>query len=355
MTETRMNFSSWFGLTRVEFGSGKAQRISEYIDAENLGARLALITSPNNVAHGQAEQVHNALGGRIVATVADATVHTPGEILDRTLTKLEGVDGLIALGGGGAIGLSKALGARLELPITAVPTTFSGSEMTPIYGVTSGEEKLVVRDPAAQARLVVYDPDLSRTLPTQIARSSVINALAHCFDSAMSSAPSPLALASGCAVCELVEKIVGTVGLGGTDEATLIGWLSGVALAAGGVGLEHRICHVLGGVTRAPHAMLHAIVLPQVAAFNESAALENLRLLTDRLARDLPGIERGRPSTVLRALSTRWEMPRRLSQIWSGQLNLEMVVAAVDAASLTGRNPRALSDDDVASIIREIL
>jgi maleylacetate reductase len=350
-------FSTCWGQTQVHFGAGSARHTGALVDPQRYGMRLALVTSRSNVRYGHADTIRQALGSRIVASVTNAEAHTLRESVEQALTVVSGTDGIIALGGGGAIGLGKAVAARHGLPLIVVPTTYSGSEMTPLYGVTVDGDKRVVRDPKAQPNLVIYDPDLALTLPAATARLSILNCLAHCFEASWLTDPSPLALAVSLSVCEMIGGYLLTSAseAPGRRESDLMvaGWLGGVALAAGGIGLHHAVCHVLGGITRASHAALHAIVLPRTLAVNESAAMTLVSPLARLLDRGLPGDGTRAPSAVITALCELWEIPSHLSQIWPGELYVDAVVESVEAGALE-RNPVPLSGEELRSIIEAI-
>ena len=213
----------------------------------------------------------------------------PAELAERARARFAelGADGLIAIGGGSAIGLAKAIALTTHAPIVAVPTTYAGSEMTNVYGLTAEGRKRTGRDEAVRPRTVVYDPDLVRGLPPEVAGPSAMNALAHCVDALWAEGATPIStlLAEGGARA-LRE------GLDARDHerllygAALAGWTFGVV----GGALHHRICHLLGGAFDLPHAETHSAVLSHVAALNAPAVPEaSARLAAALGADDLAG------------------------------------------------------------------
>ena len=145
--------------SRVVFGSGTLARLSE--EVERLGLRrLMVVATPEQ--RSSAERTAANLGERAAGVFAQAAMHTPLDVTERALlvaTQMR-ADCLVAIGGGSTTGLAKALALRSGLPIIAVPTTYAGSEMTPIWGMTEGGVKTTGRDARVLPRLVVYDPDL---------------------------------------------------------------------------------------------------------------------------------------------------------------------------------------------------
>ncbi|WP_131743027.1 maleylacetate reductase, partial [Actinomadura roseirufa] len=242
-----------------------------------------------------------------------------------------GADGLVAVGGGSAIGLAKAVALTTGLPILAVPTTFAGSEMTPVWGITSGGVKRTGRDRRVLPRTVVYDPVLARSMPGATAAVSGINAMAHAAEALYAPDVTPVgAVLAEEAVRALAAALPAIAG--GDRDAVAEGlygaWLAGACLGSTTMGLHHKLCHVLGGTFGLPHAPTHAVVLPYVLAHNLPAAPEAAR----RLARALDAAD---PVAGLRALLDRLGTPRSLAE-------LGLDAASVGkAAELAGRDPYA--------------
>jgi maleylacetate reductase len=255
---------------RVVFGEGALKQLAA--EVERLGARRAfVITTPHQKADGEALGV--SLGSSFAALYSNATMHTPVEVTDDALAaaKAAGADCLVALGGGSTIGLAKAIALRTDLPQIAIPTTYAGSEMTPIWGLTSGARKDTGRDPAVQPRTVVYDPRLTLSLPPEISGPSGMNALAHCVEALYADGANPITslmaeqgirvLARG-----LPHVVADPADLDGRTEVLAGAYLAGAAFAVAGSGIHHKICHVLGGAYDLPHAEMHTIVLPHAVA-----------------------------------------------------------------------------------------
>jgi maleylacetate reductase len=274
---------------RVVFGAGALDRIPEELDRVGA-ARVLLVCTPRR---GDAvERVAAAVGARLAGIFAAARMHVPAEVADAALAEARRVDAdlCIAVGGGSAIGVAKALALRDGPPFIAVPTTYAGSEMTMIWGISAEGRKTTGRDPRVLARTVLYEPALTIPLPPAVTAASGMNALAHCVEALYAHDGSPVtALMAEEGIRALASSLPAAV-RDGTDLEARTGalygaWLAGGSLGAVAMGLHHRICHVLGGGFDLPHAETHAVVLPHVAAFNAPAAPDAL----GRAARALGG------------------------------------------------------------------
>ncbi len=265
---------------RIVFGAGSLGRL-----AGELEPRRWLIVHGGSQAPA-AGRLATELGAD---TFGEVRRHVPAELAERARARFSELqaDGLIAIGGGSAIGLAKAIALTTGAPIVAVPTTYAGSEMTAVYGLTAEGRKRTGRDEAVRQRTVVYDPDLVRDLPPEVAGPSAMNALAHCVDALWADGATPISslLAEGGARA-LRE------GLDADDHERLLygaalgGWTFGVV----GGALHHRICHLLGGAFDLPHAETHSAVLSHVAALNAPVVLEaSARLASALGADDLAG------------------------------------------------------------------
>jgi alcohol dehydrogenase class IV len=278
---------------RVVFGAGALDRLPD--EVERLGARRAIVLStPEQRAQG--EDVARRLGGRAAGLFAEAVMHVPIETARaaRAEAKRLGADCAVAIGGGSTIGLGKAIALESDLPILAVPTTFAGSEMTPIYGITEGGVKKTGRDRRVLPRTVIYDPVLTLSLPAQIAGPSGMNAIAHCVEALYAADANPVISlmaeegirALGASLPRVVQS---TADLEARAEALYGAWLAGAALGAVGMALHHKLCHTLGGSFSLPHAETHTVVLPHAAAYNRDAAAEAMARVARALgAADAP-------------------------------------------------------------------
>src|SRR5215210_1957995 len=264
---------------RVVFGvgAGREKLVEEGI---RLGAgRMLLVATEREME--VAEELAAPLGDRVVGVFTNVRPHVPVEVATaaRELARRIGADCLLSIGGGSTIGTAKAIALELPLPIVAVPTTYAGSEMTPIWGLTEAQRKKTGTSVDVLPKVVVYDPELTVSLPPFITGPSAMNAMAHCVEAFYAPGANPMsslvaeegirALARGVPVA--VES---PDDLEGRSETLYGAYLAGTAFAGAGSGLHHKVCHVLGGAYDLPHAETHTVVLPQVAAFNGPAVPE---------------------------------------------------------------------------------
>jgi maleylacetate reductase len=246
-------------------------------EAERLGLRRLLVVCGSRGAD-TARAVADALGPACAGLHAGARMHVPVEVADRGVAaaRAAGADGCVAVGGGSAIGLGKAIALRTGLPLIAVPSTYAGSEMTPVWGLTEHGVKRTGRDPVVLPRSVVYDPGLTVSLPVPLSVTSGINAVAHAVEALYAPDSSPLialmAQEGVRAMARALPEVADDPGsLDARARAQYGAWLCGSCLGATTMGLHHKICHVLGGTFGLPHAETHTVILPHALAHNAPA------------------------------------------------------------------------------------
>ncbi|MEO7730016.1 MAG: maleylacetate reductase [Kofleriaceae bacterium] len=272
---------------RVVFGSGTLAHARA--EVERLAITRALVlTTPAQRAHGDA--VVARLGDRAAGVFDGAVMHTPVEVTAAALAVLRerGADGVVAIGGGSTIGLGKALATRTGVPQLAIPTTYAGSEMTPVLGETERGEKTTRRGAEILPEAVIYDVELTLGLPAALSGTSGINAIAHAVEAMYAHDGNPIThMIAEQAIIALARALPAIV-VDPSDRAArrdaLYGaWLCGTCLGAVGMALHHKLCHVLGGAFGLPHAETHTVVLPHAVAYNAAAAPEAMA----RIARAL--------------------------------------------------------------------
>lgn len=287
---------------RVRFGRGLvAEHLAEEVD--RLGSRRVLVVSSGR----EERSVPDLLDGVPVALRwAEVRQHVPADLAERARVAARevGADLVVAIGGGSAVGLAKAVALTDAIPVVAVPTTYAGSESTDVWGLTEGGVKVTGSDPAVLPVAVVYDPALTDAMPTALAVASGINALAHCVDALWAPRADPvngaLALEGARRLAVGLRGVATGAGEDSRDEALLGAHLAAVAFASAGSALHHRICHVLGGAFDLPHAATHAIVLPHVLALNAPAVPGPSARLADALG--TPSAVAGGPASAVAAL-----------------------------------------------------
>jgi maleylacetate reductase len=335
---------------RVVFGPGSLAEVAG--EVERLGGRRVLVVDGLFDA-GVLERFQQDLGPDHAGTIGDVAQHVPAESAATAVRRAResGADCLVAVGGGSATGLAKAVALETGLPILAVPTTYAGSEMTPIWGITAEGRKETGRDLRVLPRTVVYDPVLTLSLPPLAGAASGMNAVAHCVEAMWTAAANPVTdavAAEGIAL--LAAGLRGAVedprDLDARSTALRGAWLGGTALAVGGTGLHHRICHVLGGTFDLPHAEVHAIVLPWVVDQYREAAPAALA----RIARAL-----GDDDAVegLRALARGLGLSAGLADLGlrRGDIELASELAAAAAPAV----PAPVSREEIAAILERAM
>lgn len=264
----------------VVFGAGKRRDAGEWVG--KLGKSRALVLSTPHQAQ-DAEHLANELGALSAGTFTGAVMHTPVNVTEDAVAALQraGADCVISFGGGSTTGLGKAIALRTGVPQITIPTTYAGSEVTPILGQTENGRKTTIRDVAILPDVVIYDPELTVGLPKQMTIVSALNALAHAMEGLYAKDRNPISTMMAvesfrsfkASLPGLIEK-PGDLDL--RAEAQYACWLAGTVLGTVGMALHHKICHTLGGSFDTPHAETHAIMLPYTTAYNNVAVPELL-------------------------------------------------------------------------------
>jgi len=276
---------------RVVFGPGTLADLPRELDA--LGAARVLLLASDR----HAGAVLDALGPRVVGRYGAVVQHVPvaaaGEARD--LARRLRPDALLAVGGGSAIGFAKAVALEHDAPIVAVPTTYSGSEMTAIWGLSEGGHKRTGSDPRVMPRVVVYDPELTLGLPPRVAGPSGMNAMAHCVEALYGPRANPVTSLVALEGIRTLHRSLPAVraapgDLGPRTDALYGAYLGGTALAGAGTALHHKTCHVLGGLFGLDHGDANAVVLGHALAYNAPAIPEALARIEGALGTsDAPG------------------------------------------------------------------
>ncbi len=330
---------------RVIFGAGTV--ITELPgEVERLGCeRLLILSTPGHEARARA--IAARLGGR-THVFAGARMHTPVAVTGQALAVVAQVhaDGLLAVGGGSTIGLGKAIALRTDLPQIVVPTTYAGSEMTPILGQTEDGIKTTLNSPQVLPEVVIYDADLTMTLPAALSTASGMNAIAHAVEALYARDRNPLvslmALEGIAALVSALPRIAVNPGDRRARADALYGaWLCGTCLGAVGMALHHKLCHTLGGTFDLPHAATHTVVLPHALAYNAPAMPDVMTRLRTVLGED--------PALALYEFAGRLGAPRALKDLGMPQQGIDE--AARRALANPYWNPRPLEFEPIQSLI----
>jgi len=266
---------------RVVFGVGTLEHLEREI--EMLGSSRALVLcTPQQ--RDQAQVVADRLKTRCAGIFDRAVMHVPIETAREAREQARALqaDCAVAVGGGSTTGLGKAIALESSLPILAIPTTYAGSEMTPIYGLTEGGLKKTGRDARVLPRTVIYDVNLTLSLPPALSATSGMNAIAHAVEALYAQDTNPImSLLAQEGIRALASGLPGVVKRPQDIEARgqcLYGaWLCGAVLGSVGMALHHKLCHTLGGTFNLPHAETHTVVLPHAVAYNRAAAPDAMR------------------------------------------------------------------------------
>lgn len=260
---------------RIVFGAGSLQHLEREI--ELLGAQRALVlATPEQAA--DAERVAGRLGRYAVGVFAKAVMHVPIETAREARVEAQrlGADCAVAIGGGSTTGLGKAIALESGLPIIAIPTTYAGSEVTPIYGLTEGGVKRTGKDPRVLPRTVIYDPELTLSLPLAMTVTSGMNAIAHAAEGLYAKDGNPIMDLMAAEGIRAIAAALPALRARPSDlearaQALYGAWLCGTVLGNVGMALHHKLCHTLGGSFNLPHAEVHTVILPHAVAYNAAA------------------------------------------------------------------------------------
>ena len=332
--------------SRVVFAPKARYRVADEVSRLSAGRALVIAT---RAMKPHADALVEQLGSAVLARIDGVTQHVPAEAArEAVLTaRSADVDLVVCIGGGSATGLAKAVARDTGRPILAIPTTYAGSEVTPIWGVTDGGRKRTGRDPRVLPRVVVYDPELTFSLPASMSAASGMNALAHCVEGLYAADASPVTVLLA---EEGVRALAGSLPLVIEHPDDLLArstalygaWLAGWTLGTARMGIHHAICHVLGGAFGLPHAGTHSGVLPHAAAYNAAAAPEAMAALARCLSTDDPA-------------GGLWELARDVGAPTSlANLGFRREDAAAAAAMVVEANPvnpRPVTKEEVEQLL----
>jgi maleylacetate reductase len=277
-------------------------------------------------------------------------MHVPIEVAHRArqVAAELGADGCVAVGGGSAVGLGKAIALEHDLPVIAVPTTYAGSEMTPVWGLTEGGQKRTGRDIRVLPKSVLYDPEMTLTLPAQMSATSGMNAIAHAVEGLYAPDATPIVSLMAEEGIRALATALPRVVADGSDleargEAQYGAWLCGAVLAATTMSLHHKLCHTLGGTLGLPHAQTHTVVLPHALAYSTPAAPEAVAAVS----RALGGVPD--PARALWELAGRLGAPRSLRELGMAQEDIPRIAELAVANPYS--NPRPVTRDGIEALL----
>jgi maleylacetate reductase len=332
---------------RIIFGNGAVQSVGEWI-AKSGCSRALVLSTPAQEA--DAALLAGRLGGSAIGIFSGAAMHTPVEVTEAALALVEklGADCVVSLGGGSTTGLGKAIAYRTDLLQIAVPTTYAGSEVTPILGQTENGIKTTVRDARILPEIVIYDPELTIGLPAAMTVTSGLNAMAHAAEALYAQDRNPISTlmaAEGLRALKhtLPRLVREPQDLDARGEALYGAWLCGTVLGAVGMALHHKLCHTLGGSFDTPHAETHAILLPHTVGFNAVAVPDRLKPISDLFG--------GTPGAGLHDFAASIGAPMTLKSLGLTQAHLDR--AAAIATQNSYWNPRPIDRHAIRALLQD--
>lgn len=332
---------------RIVFGDGSRSKVAEWI--VTAGCKRALVLATPHQRE-DAEALASEIGSLACGVFAGATMHTPVAVTEAAMKMVAETkaDCVVSLGGGSTTGLGKAIAYRTDLLQIVVPTTYAGSEVTPILGQTEGGRKTTVRDARILPEIVIYDPSLTHGLPVAMSVTSGLNAMAHAVEGLYARDRNPISTlmaleglrAFSLSLPRIVER---PDDAGARSEALYGAWLCGTVLGTVGMALHHKICHTLGGSFDTPHAETHAVMLPHAVAFNARAAAAQLAATADLFG----GAIGGGLWDFAKAIGA----PMSLKQFGLTEADLDR--AASIAVENPYWNPRPIDRDSIRALLQE--
>jgi alcohol dehydrogenase class IV len=354
---------------QLVFGPGSVGQLPDLV--KGIGARRALlVTTAGRVASEDGHRIVGLLGRSLESTFAEVASHVPVPLVQAAVlqARRDGVDVVVSFGGGSCADLGKAVCFFLEqeagmpgashvdrpvVPHVSIPTTYSGAELTPFFGMTDPgtRQKQGAGGPTSAPVVAVYDPELTRSTPPRVRAETGMNALAHCVEAAWSPRRTPEAEAIALAGAAAIHRALPAAVARPEDDAASSAMLAGAALAGrsllnAGMGVHHGLAQLVGGRAGIPHGLANAILLRHAIAFNASAVPDDVARIGEALG--APGDAAG----VVDALRSSLGLPGRLSEVGVSQEDLDAVARLSQSNPNVMANPRPVSEDDARSILR---
>jgi maleylacetate reductase len=354
---------------QIVFGSGSLDRLSELV--RGIGGRKALlVTTEGRLASADGERVVAGLGRALASTFAEVESHVPVPLVQQAVlqSRRDAVDLVVSFGGGSCADLGKAVCYFLEqeagmpgashldrplVPHLSIPTTYSGAELTPFFGMTdpATRQKQGAGGPTSAPVVAVYDPLLTVSTPPRVSAETGMNALAHCVEAAWSPFRTPeaeaIALAGAAAIGQALPAVVADPADLDARTAMLAGaCLAGRCLLNAGMGVHHGLSQLVGGRTGIPHGLANAILLSHAVRFNGEVAAEAVGRI---------GAALGDPDDAAGAvdrLRAGLGLPGRLSEVGVDAADLDAVARLSQSNHNVARNPRPVSEADALGILQ---
>jgi alcohol dehydrogenase class IV len=355
---------------QVVFGPGSLRRVAELVKV--IGARrVLLVTSAGRRASDDGERLVQALGRTLASTFDEVTSHVPAPAVQAALlqARRDGVDAVVSFGGGSCADLAKAVAFFTEqeagapgatylerpiLPHVSIPTTYSGAELTPFFGMTDphSRQKSGAGGPTTAPVAAIYDPELTRSTPPRVSAETGMNALAHCVEAAWSPARTPEAEAIALAGAARIYAALPAVVAEPDDLAARTAMLEGAALGGrclqnASMGVHHGLAQLVGGRTGIAHGLANALILPHAISYNAEVVPDAI----DRLARAMGLPDGASLADAVAGLREQIGLPARLSDCGVEDDDLDAVARLSQGNGSVKANPRPVSETDARAIL----
>ena len=338
---------SYHGLPwNIIFGAGALARLPEELTKLGFSRALVLCT-PTRVREGR--MVRELLGSKAVGLFDRAVMHVPVETVAEAVARAQRLeaDCSVAIGGGSTTGLGKALALKMALPNVVIPTSYAGSEMTNIWGMTENARKVTGRNDAVLPSLTVYDPELTLALPPRFSAASGMNAMAQAAVNVTAKDVNPMVSVMALEAVRVLARSLPLVAerpddLDARTEAMYGACIAGAAIGTGTTSLHHRLCHTLGGMFGTPHAETHAVLLPHSVAYNARATADETCKLGEAIGADDAALG-------ILQLATKLGVPTALKDIGVREQDLDAAAEAATEKAIG--NPEPVTTDRVRALL----
>jgi maleylacetate reductase len=353
---------------RIHFGLDALDRAGDVVK-EAGGRRAMLVTTAGRRASEPGERLVRALGRTLASTFAGVRSHVPTTAVQAAVSQAQadGVDALVSFGGGSCADLGKAVcffieqqagvpgAAYIDRPAVAhisIPTTYSGAELTPFFGMTdeATHRKSGAGGPTIAPIAAIYDPVLTVELPPRVSAETGMNALAHGIECAYSRHRTPEAEAIALACIQRVGRALPAVVDAPADIRARTTMLEGAALGGrclqnASMGVHHGLAQLVGGRTGISHGLANAIILTHALGWNAGALPDEAWRIGSALG------DPDDPAGAVDRLRERLGLPGRLSEVGVTDQDIDAVVRMSSASPSVRANPRPVEEEDARAIL----
>ena len=354
---------------QIVFGAGALKRLPELTRTAG-GRRALLVTTVGRIASDDGQRLVAVLGRTLVSTFSDVVSHVPTPLVQQAVlqARRDGIDLVVSFGGGSSADLGKAVCFFLEqeagmpgsshldrplVPHVSIPTTYSGAELTPFFGMTDPAtgRKQGAGGPTSAPVIAIYDPELTLSTPPRTSAETGMNALAHCVEAVWSPHRTPEAEAIAVAGISRIRDALPGVFRDPADldarSSMLEGaFLGGRCLLNAGMGVHHGLAQLVGGRAGIPHGLANAVLLSHCIRFNASAAPEAVATVGKVLGRPAD------PAGAVEDLRDELGLPVGLQDAGVEEDDLGAIARLSQSNHNVARNPRPVSEEDALAILQ---